>query len=177
MIYAGTLHLPDMDPLVRKAYSIWSNQKYRCNNIKCKEFKYYGAKGIKVKYSPREFIGWYLAEHKKKMPKKPSIGRIDHSKNYELGNIELVEAGENTREMLMRTGGNKQGDPIVCVYPDKTVAYRSMGYAAKALGTNASTLLIRIRNKKKNKSRVLRRKMNFEICALDDFLKGSIGNP
>lgn len=31
-----------------KLYSVWSNMKNRCNNPRSKEYRYYGAKGVKV---------------------------------------------------------------------------------------------------------------------------------
>lgn len=31
-----------------KLYSVWSNMRNRCNNPKCKDYPYYGGKGVKV---------------------------------------------------------------------------------------------------------------------------------
>jgi hypothetical protein len=44
--------------------------------------------------------------------KKASCGRIDHSKNYSLDNIELVEQSENCKERLRRRGNPVKSIPV-----------------------------------------------------------------
>lgn len=92
MYYKGSLnHRLKLPPLVLKAYQSYKNQKPRCSNKNVRSFRDYGAKKIKVEYSCREFIAWYLRELKKKTYKDPVIGRIDHSKNYDFDNIMIDE--------------------------------------------------------------------------------------
>jgi hypothetical protein len=62
------------------------NQTYRCNSPSCHAYKTYGAKGIKVEYSFSEFLKWCF---KNGYRKGNVIGRIDHSKNYSLDNIQI----------------------------------------------------------------------------------------
>lgn len=106
-IYEGPLSCDrkvKMEPEARRAYFIYRRMVIRCSNPKVKEFKYYGAKGIKVNIPVREFIGWWLLNIRKKEWKRPSVGRIDHSGNYEFGNIEMQELSDNIAESVIRGG-------------------------------------------------------------------------
>ena len=87
------------------AYMRWVRQRQRCNNKKCTGYKDYGGRGIKVEYDSRSFVGWFLNKTKNiliKDIKRFHVGRIDHSKNYTLDNIELVSISENTKERNTR---------------------------------------------------------------------------
>ena len=89
----------------RRAYKAWKDQRQRCNNPNDARFYCYGAKGIKVRYSSEEFVAWYLLEYvKRENWKRPQCGRIDHSRDYTLDNIELVECSDNVRERNQRLG-------------------------------------------------------------------------
>ena len=50
---------------LKDAYTSLRGQRYRCNNKNSEDYKWYGAKGIKVIYPTRYFIGWYLKEAKR----------------------------------------------------------------------------------------------------------------
>ncbi len=169
--YLGPLRPAKMSIPQRKAYQVWFSQRDRCSSQKHASYKYYGAKGIKVKYGSREFMDWWVAEYEKCNYKKPSVGRIDHSKDYEFGNIEMLERGDNTREMLARTGGNKCGTPVVLVFEDRTMAFCSMSKAAKSLGTHHSTLQDRLN--RKTAARPSNRKFDCDVMTMDKFLGGS----
>lgn len=80
------------------------HQKDRCKNVNCKSYKWYGAKGIRVEYDSRAFVSWWLHEYAKREWIKPSVGRIDHSKNYSFDNIEMVEFRDNVLEENARLG-------------------------------------------------------------------------
>ena len=67
----------------QKARKTWLGQRDRCTNPKNKLFKYYGAKGVEVKYSVEQFIKWWVEERSKKSFKKAVVGRIDHDGHYE----------------------------------------------------------------------------------------------
>lgn len=66
-------------------YALWSQMKQRCSNPHMANFKYYGAKGVKVCERWQEF--WQFAAD---MGARPSplhtIERLDGDKDYEPGN-------------------------------------------------------------------------------------------
>lgn len=82
---------------VLTALNSWLQQRNRCNNKKSKPYKFYGAKGISVEYSSRDFINWWLMESfSKKMHGKQIVcDRIDSKKNYCFGNIQLITLKDN----------------------------------------------------------------------------------
>lgn len=168
--YEGPLHPPDMEKTARKGYQVWCNQRERCSSRKHNSYKYYGAKGVEVRYSSRDFVAWYIHQRGLRKFKKPSVGRIDHSGHYEFGNIEMIERGDNTLEMLKRTGGNKVGITTALVFKDKTMAFCSVGKAAKHLGTRHSILQERMKYKPFAKPGNKPRKFDCEVMTLDNFL-------
>lgn len=96
-----------MSLLVKRAYAVFRQQVTRCTSPKSRSYHRYGERGIRVRYTAREFIGWYLWQLEQKKLKKPSCGRIDHDKDYEFGNIEMVEHSENSREANLRWGSRR----------------------------------------------------------------------
>ncbi len=113
--------------LERKAYMIWWRQK-------CK---------IGVRYSQKDFIAWYVKEHRRKKLKRPEVGRRDHSKPYSFDNIDLIERTDNLKERNARCGnpgrthravvaydlcGNKLGD-----FESKTAAAKHFGLCDKTV--------------------------------------------
>jgi len=70
--------------------------KARCTNHKHQSYKYYGAKGIRVKLTVKEVKKlWfrdkaYLMEH-------PSIDREDSNKNYTFDNCRFMELSDNVK--------------------------------------------------------------------------------
>jgi len=107
LYYKGSLnHRLKLPRLVLKAYQSYNNQKTRCSNKKVRSYRDYGAKGIIVEYSCREFVAWYLFNIKNKLFKDPVVSRIDHSKNYNFKNIILEERSINSKEAMNRTSKN-----------------------------------------------------------------------
>lgn len=86
----------------KKAASLYNCQIQRCYYAYRKEYKYYGKIGIKVNYSKKDFIAWYLHYIKEFKGKNPTIGRIDHSKNYSFDNIEIQDFIDNCKERVQR---------------------------------------------------------------------------
>lgn len=125
--YCGTMNTRRMDKLSGRAYGVWNAQRQRCTNKKSKSFASYGANGICVEYSVRDFIGWWLWQYKTHGHKMrmAGVGRIDHSKNYSFDNIEMIEHSDNAREMYRRTGGNKTvaRTPVVLADEDSGVTH------------------------------------------------------
>lgn len=97
---------------MRKAYQSWTDQISRCYRPKTEAFKYYGALGIKVCYSSREFVSWYLHALKKFKGRVPSVDRVDSSLHYCFCNIRLKEHYNNAVEGLLRGDHSKRWRPI-----------------------------------------------------------------
>lgn len=90
---------------IKKAYKSSRDQKSRCYNPNDPRYKWWGAKGIKVEYSPYDFVLWYREQWSKRPNwNRPNVSRIDHDKNYSLDNIELLECSENSKERIQRLG-------------------------------------------------------------------------
>jgi len=69
--------------------------KQRCNNPNCKSYKYYGGRGIKVKFmSVNEFIN-YVINGLQIDPRGLDIDRIDNNGHYEKENIRFVSHAKN----------------------------------------------------------------------------------
>lgn len=77
-------------------YYSWRNMRNRCNNPNTINFKYYGAKGIKVCDEwNNDFWEFYkyvktLKNYEKYKTDNYSLDRIDNSKGYEIGNVRWV---------------------------------------------------------------------------------------
>ncbi len=102
--YTGPLVKKKMRGVVKTAYISWMDQRARCTNVKNKSFKNYGAKGLKVSYSSRDFINWWLRELSiKKLKGIVVCERLDHSKGYSFENIKLGTQSTNAKESAERT--------------------------------------------------------------------------
>jgi len=77
-----------------------NNAKYRCENPNTDSYARYGAKGIKYQIDPDEFCEIFRDKWKAMMDagQRPSIDRIDPSKDYVMDNIRIVEHKDNIRE-------------------------------------------------------------------------------
>lgn len=154
--YEGTLsdkYLPNK--IVRKAKTAINHQRARCYNENHPYYPYYGAKGIRVKYETREFIGWYIAAIRKWKGSLDdvSVGRIDHKKHYSIDNIELQTRSENSREMMGRNRQkliSRNQKPVVA-YDRKTgkvfKTYKSILDAAADTGISVQTVSRHINGK------------------------------
>ena len=94
----GPLGTKNTPKEVMVAYSIWRNQRYRCSKKTYHWFHNYGGRGIKVLYSSRDFVNWYLKEVNKQKWDRPTVGRIDHNGHYEFSNIRIEEWNYNCVE-------------------------------------------------------------------------------
>lgn len=140
-IYEGPLKNPNDMPSgpVKDAYISWREQRTRCYNKNRSKYKNYGAKGIEVKYSSREFIGWWLSEIENFKGKKPTIGRIDHDGHYEFGNVVIQDLSENSSERNQRVP--PPISPKVTILTNKETGeelfFKSRNSAANFLGVSA----------------------------------------
>lgn len=86
-------------------YKTWKHIKERCTNVKSKDYKYYGGRGIKIcdewKDDVKTFYDWCMSNGWKK---GLEIDREDNNGNYEPGNCRFVTHktnGRNTRKSLI----------------------------------------------------------------------------
>lgn len=101
--YTGSLSEDEAMPiLVKKAVGLIKAQRDRCNREKNASYKSYGAKGIKVEYTTRQFVGWFIANIGEASLNTVSVGRINHSKNYTIDNIAIETISSNSSESAKR---------------------------------------------------------------------------
>jgi len=73
---------------------IYAGMKCRCDNPKAKDFKDYGGRGIRLKFTSDEFVD-YVINTLKVDPRGLQIDRINNDGHYEKGNIRFVTAKIN----------------------------------------------------------------------------------
>lgn len=118
---------------LKKAKSAWDCQVGRCYREKNCRYGWYGAKGIRIEYSRTVFFSWYISKLRSISWKDPVVGRIDHSRNYSLDNIEMIERVDNTKERLLRSGNSNAMKITAFRYKTKEelVSFKSQADAAK----------------------------------------------
>lgn len=83
---------------IRKAREPWKfifiDIKRRCTNIKRKDYKYYGGKGIKCLITSQEIKELWFRD-KAYLMKQPSIDRKDNNGHYEFNNCRFIEMSKN----------------------------------------------------------------------------------
>ena len=70
--------------------------KQRCTDPNCKDFKWYGKRGINFLLTADEVGTLYKRDNAEDM-KQPSIDRIDNDGNYTFDNCRFIENIENVR--------------------------------------------------------------------------------
>lgn len=96
---------PDKNGKRKAEYQTWCGMRARCHNKKCKEFRFYGAKGVSVCKRWDSFSNFY-SDMGDRPTNKHSIDRIDPSGNYEPGNCRWAtnaEQGRNKRNSIYIT--------------------------------------------------------------------------
>ena len=88
-------------------YNTWKTMIARCENPKSKSYKYYGAKGIKVCKSWKDFKNFYK-DMGPKPNKKYSIDRIDNMKDYSPENCRWYPAKKQARNRSSNKSVEKQ---------------------------------------------------------------------
>ena len=76
---------------------VFRSMLHRCHNPKDKAYKYYGGRGIKVKFVSFDDFYDYVVNELKANPRGLTIDRINNDGNYERRNIRFITQAENCR--------------------------------------------------------------------------------
>jgi|AGTN01.1.fsa_nt_gi hypothetical protein len=115
-----------------RLFRIWRNMKQRCNNPNCKEFKYYGARDIKVCdewNGYRNFEAWAVANG---YQENFTLDRINNSRGY---------APDNCRWVSHREQQNNKTNNHYIAYRGRT---QSMRMWCEELGLSVAAIEHRI---------------------------------
>jgi len=112
----------------KPVYKVWANMKIRCNNPNCKDYKYYGARGITVcDQWVNSFENFY--EDMGEPPKGLTIERINSNLGYSFENCRWDTRLQQSRNARTSKFWFIDG-----------VRYESMRHAALVLGVGATTI-------------------------------------
>lgn len=136
---------------VLQAKNSYRAQSERCNNKNSAKYRLYGGKGVRVEYSHREFVGWWLENVITREWKSPTVGRLDHSKGYSFDNIEMQERSENSLERLRRnpTRAGQQKIPVIAIRDGERWEFPSVKSAAAHFGILDSSISNNCRGRSK----------------------------
>lgn len=138
MRYTGAMDHTKMTLLPRTAYRSWQDQRHRCLYKGNPNYRWYGAKGIKVEYSSRDFVSWWLTEYKKRRftgSRRVVVDRVDPSKNYTFGNIKLVTDKTNSRRVAIQKHRRKVIYlPTGRIFNSLTEAGKFWGFSGRGIG-------------------------------------------
>ena len=81
-------------------YCIWSSMKRRCENPNMQNYKYYGARGVRVCDAWHDFPTFKAWAESHGYVDGLSIDRIDSDGNYEPDNCRWITKSENTRSAV-----------------------------------------------------------------------------
>jgi len=111
-----------------REYASWSNMRARCRNPKNKAFRYYGGRGIQVKFKNFEEFFEYLGYC---LPNK-SLDRINNNGHYEKGNVRWADK---------KTQMSNRSDNRTLTHDGKTLTLAQWG---REKGLSLSTIWARL---------------------------------
>lgn len=126
-----------IDEQDKHIYSIWKGMNKRCYNKNCKDYKWYGGKGIKVCEEWHEYLNfrkWAIANG---FTIGLTIDRLDVNKDYEPSNCQWITQSENAKKR------QRDGKFQVVEYGGETHGLREWSLIT---GINQTTLQSRIRS-------------------------------
>lgn len=85
-----------------KLYNIYAQMKRRCNKPSCKDYKWYGGKGIKICDEWKEAQAFYIWAVNNGYRDGLSIDRIDSNKNYSPDNCRWITISENAQRAQLK---------------------------------------------------------------------------
>lgn len=110
-------------------YTVWANMKNRTSNPKCKEYSYYGGRGITVcREWQQSFLAFYLHIGPRPSPKHQLDRYPNPDGNYEPSNVRWATKSE---QMLNRRNASRLSDGQT---------ERRASEWAKVLGISESTI-------------------------------------
>lgn len=95
----------------RSTYKVWVSLRQRCNNESCKDYKNYGARGIKTSEDWETFEG-FLKDMGVK-PDKLSLERIDNNSDYCKENCKWATRLEQNNNKRDNTGFEIEGKRVI----------------------------------------------------------------
>ena len=156
-IYTGTLTQKNMDEPYKAAAKSFYSQRSRCLTLRTKAHPKYGGRGIKVKYSVRDFIAWWAREYNKKPYWRcATVSRTDHDGDYCFENIKLEEKSVNTSERNRRVKNSSLKRHIVAIQNNGVTIFNSILAASHYFNINRCSLndLLRLRYGKNTRNGV-----------------------
>ena len=116
-----------------RIYSVWTNMKTRCYNVKCREYKNYGGRGIKIceewRNSFKSFLEWSIENG---YNENLSIDRVNVNGNYEPNNCRWATFKEqaNNKRNTIYVGGI----PLKKFCELKNINYKYANYKINKIG-------------------------------------------
>lgn len=126
-----------IDEQDKHIYSIWKGMNKRCNNKKCKDYKWYGGKGIKVCEEWHEYLNFRKWAIDNGFAIGLTIDRLDVNKDYEPSNCQWITQSENAKKR------QREGKIQVIEYGGEVHGLREWSLIT---GINQTTLQSRIRS-------------------------------
>jgi hypothetical protein len=145
-MYSGPLSIKKMSQQARAAYFSWHGQNSRCYDRTDKGYKYYGARGVRQKYSCREFMAWWI-KCAGRSKRKFVCDRINPKGNYEFGNIQLISKTENS----LRIDRSYMHFSVIWKSPSGDIKFGSVREAAAAAGVTGTCIWKHCNGIRKNK--------------------------